>query len=157
MNLAEEHTAVLKALRPEETVYSWGLRFLQTVPGVTMVLSGLSSAAQTEENTRTFSEHRPLNEEEWDALQTIAEGMIRKKILPCTGCRYCVEGCPAGIDIPEVFAAVNDHRQKVEGAAQRYAAMPVKADACIGCGKCEKVCPQGLHIPELLKEVPKAF
>ena len=52
---------------------------------------------------------------------------------------------------------MNDHRQKVEGAAQRYAAMPIKADACIGCGKCEKVCPQGLHIPELLKEVPKAF
>jgi predicted aldo/keto reductase-like oxidoreductase len=68
-----------------------------------------------------------------------------------------VDGCPAGIDIPGVFACFNGIRQKAEGAAEQYAALPVKPDACIGCGACEAICPQGLHIPELLKEVSRAF
>ena len=117
----------------------------------------MSNMEQVLDNIATMANFKPLTREEFALIDQVRTIYQSQNKVPCTGCRYCVEGCPAGIDIPEVFAAVNDHRQKVEGAAQRYAAMPIKADACIGCGKCEKVCPQGLHIPELLKEVPKAF
>ena len=156
LNLAEEDAAQLKEIRPEETIYSWGLRFLQTVPGVTMVLSGLSSVKQAEENTRTFSAHKPLSEAEWNALQAIAAKMIEKKILPCTGCRYCMSHCPKQLNIPKLLdmykqlcMAPNDFI-----APRALLAMPVekRADACIGCRGCERVCPQGIKISEALAD-----
>ena len=77
--------------------------------------------------------------------------------IPCTACRYCVDGCPAGIPIPDVFAAMNAHLQQEEGAAGQYAAFENNASACVGCGQCEAICPQQLHIRSLLQEVEKAF
>ena len=156
-SLDKKHEKMLSALRQEETVPAWAFRFLQTIPEVVVTLSGMSNFKQLEENIRTFSEEKPLSKNEWHTLQTIADAMLKKKALPCTSCRYCVDGCPAGIDIPGVFACFNGIRQKAEGAAEQYAALPVKPDACIGCGACEAICPQGLHIPELLKEVSGAF
>jgi len=156
LNLDQSDVETLKKLRPEETVYSWGLRFLQTVPGVTMVLSGLSSAAQTEENTRTFSEHKPLSEEEWNALQTIAAQMIEKKILPCTGCRYCVSHCPQKLNIPKLLDMYKQMCLTPNDfiAPRALLAMPVetRADACIACRACERVCPQGIKISEALAD-----
>ena len=156
LNLAEEDVETLKTLRPDETVYSWGLRFLQTVPEVTMVLSGLSSVQQTQENIRTASEHKPLNAEEWDALQTIAKDMVSKKILPCTGCRYCVSHCPQKLNIPKLLdlykqlsVAPNDFI-----SPRALLAMPAetRADACIACRACERVCPQGIKISQALAD-----
>jgi len=156
LNLDQSDVETLKKLRPEETVYSWGLRFLQTVPGVTMVLSGLSSAVQTEENTRTFSEHKPLSEEEWNALQTIAAQMIEKKILPCTGCRYCVSHCPQKLNIPKLLDMYKQMCLTPNDfiAPRALLAMPVetRADACIACRACERVCPQGIKISEALAD-----
>ena len=103
LKLSEEDVGNMKALRPDETVYAWGLWFLQAVPGVTMVFSGLSSVEQTEENTCTISEEKPLNQQEWDLLQSIANGMIKKKVLPCTACRYCVSHCPQNLNIPALL------------------------------------------------------
>jgi len=154
LNLAQEDVDTLKAIRPDETVYSWGLRFLQTVPEVTMVLSGLSSVKQAEENTATFSETKPLNQTEWDALQKIAEKMIAQKILPCTGCRYCMSHCPQKLNIPKLLDTYKLLcLQPTDFIAPRaLLAMPLeqRADACIGCRGCERVCPQGIKISEAL-------
>ena len=156
LKLAEEDVTTLKALRPEETVYSWGLRFLQTVPGVTMVLSGLSSVEQTEENVRTISEEKPLNTQEWDALQTIAKGMIDKKVLPCTGCRYCVSHCPQELNIPALLELYNEQIFSGGGfiAPRAMLALPreKRSFACIGCRSCETFCPQGIKISEAMAD-----
>jgi len=156
LNQSEEDIAKMKALRPDETIYSLGMRFQQTVPGVTMVLSGISSVEQVLENTCTFSEVKPLNEEEWDTLQTIAEGIIKKNILPCTGCRYCVSHCPQKLNIPKLLdwykllcLQPNDFI-----APRALLAMPEeqRADACIGCRSCERYCPQSIKISEALAD-----
>ena len=145
------------ALLPDGTPASYALRYAASFEDVIMVLSGMSTIDQVMDNIATMQNFRPLNEEEFSLIDQVRTIYQSQNKVPCTACRYCVEGCPVGIDIPAVFTCLNDHRQKVEGAAQRYEDMPVKADACIGCGACEAVCPQGLHIPELLKAVPKIF
>ena len=107
--LSQEETEHLKKLRPEETVPGWAFRFLQAIPEVTMVLSGMSNSEQLQENIRTFEEERPLNQEEWDALLQVAQKMIEKKVLPCTACRYCVSHCSKGLDIPSLLELYNEH------------------------------------------------
>ena len=156
LKLAEEDAAKLKALRPEESIYAWGLRFLQSVPGATVVLSGLSSVEQTEENCRTISEEKPLNSEEWDVLQNIAKGMIEKIILPCTECRYCVSHCPQQLNIPKLLDLYKEQCFTGGGfiAPRAMSAMPKEqqAGACIGCRSCEPACPQGIKISEALAD-----
>lgn len=152
-NLPEEATALLEGGSPA----SYALRYAAGLEDVVMVLSGMSSLEQVKDNIATMTDFRPLSAGEQEIIgkvRTIFQGQHK---VPCTACRYCVEGCPAGLDIPQLFACLNDKHQKVEGALERYAAQAVKADACIGCGHCETVCPQGLSIPQLLKEVAAAF
>ena len=98
--LPDEQESKLKALRPDETTVGWAFRFLQSIPGVTMVLSGMSSMEQLQENIKTFSEDKPLNDEEMKTLLGIANEMLKGNVLPCTACRYCTSHCPMGLDIP---------------------------------------------------------
>ena len=153
----EADVQTLKTLRPEESLYGWGLRFLQTVPGVTMVLSGLSSVEQTMENTAIISEEKPLNQQEWDTLQSIAAEMISKKILPCTGCRYCVSHCPQELNIPALLELYKEAAFTGGGfiAPRAMLAMPreKRSFACIGCRSCEAFCPQGIKISEALADL----
>ena len=122
-----------------------------------MVLSGMSDMAQIEDNLSFMTEFVPLSEEEHKIINQVRTLYQAQHRIPCTACRYCVDGCPAGIPIPEVFDLLNQ-KHKEEGQPEAdYAALPVKADACIECGQCEKECPQHLHIRKLLKEVTKAF
>ena len=150
LKLAEEHVKRLQILRPEETVYGWGLRFLQTIPEVTMTLSGFSSVEHVMENTKTFSEEKPLTPEEWDVLQSIAETLKQKSSVPCTACRYCVSHCPQQLNIPKLLEFYNE--QSVSGggfiAPRAMMALPEqqRATACIGCGSCETFCPQNIKI-----------
>ena len=136
---------------------SYALRFAASCENVVMVLSGMSSMSQVLDNINTMSDFKPLTEQEYeiiDRVRTIYQGQHK---IPCTACRYCVEGCPANLDIPELFACLNGKRQEAEGMEERYTAQTVKADACIRCGHCESVCPQQLHIRELLEEVAASF
>ena len=86
----------LKALRPDEGIPAWAFRFLQTIPEVKVTLSGMSNEEQLKENIATFEEDRPLNREEMDTLLGIADEMVKKNVLPCTACHYCVSHCPQG-------------------------------------------------------------
>lgn len=154
LEAAEEEK--LKELRPEESVAAWGFRFLQGLPNVTMVLSGMSNMEQMVDNVKTFSEEKPLTGEENALLLEIAEGM--KDSVPCTACRYCCDGCPQGLDIPGMIRTYNELRvAPALNVVMRIEFLPEdkKPSACIGCGKCERICPQGIHIPEVMKDLSK--
>ncbi|MCI5484160.1 MAG: aldo/keto reductase [Clostridiales bacterium] len=153
-SLREENSARLKAIRPEATDASWGFRFLQGLPNVKMVLSGMSNLAQMQDNLATFTRRDTLNPEETELLLSIARGMMDS--IPCTACRYCCEGCPKGLDIPALLAVYNELRvTPTVNAAMRVEFLPEekKPTACIACGKCARSCPQNIDIPRALKEL----
>ena len=154
--LADEDEKTLKALRPEENIPAWAFRFLQSVPGVTMVLSGMSNLQQMQENIRTFAEDKPLNEKEMDTLLQIADKMVKKIVLPCTACHYCTSHCPQGLPIPDILALYNEHCFTEGGfiAPMALAAYPPEKlpSACIGCRSCEAVCPQQIKISEAMAD-----
>ncbi|MBC8532437.1 aldo/keto reductase [Yeguia hominis] len=148
----------LKALRPEESAPAWAFRFLQGIPGVTTVLSGMSNLNQLKENIATFETARPLSEPETEALLSIADGMLGDT-LPCTACRYCVSHCPMGLDIPMLLDLYNEHSFTNGGFLAPMALMAVPEDkqpsACIGCRSCEQVCPQQIRISEAMADFAK--
>lgn len=151
--LSAENEAKLHALRPEEAVPAWAFRFLQSIPGVTIVLSGMSNRDQLEKNIATFAEDRPLNEEEMTAILEAADSML--DVLPCTACRYCVSHCPKGLDIPTLLSLYNETRF-VNGLITHMAVDALdeekRPDACAGCHSCEAVCPQQLEIAGAMKD-----
>lgn len=155
-SLTPEETARLAALRPEEKVPAWAFRFLQTIPQVTVTLSGMSSFTQVAENIATFSEEKPLAQNEWDTLIDIAKEMTRRTVVSCTGCRYCTKGCPAGLDIPRLLALYNEHVLTGGGfiAPTVLAALPEdkRPTACISCERCEEACPQKISVSEVLAD-----
>ena len=155
-SLSAEDEAKLKALRPEETIPAWAFRYLQTIPSVKVVLSGMSNMKQMQENIRTFEEDKPLNDEELKAIYSIADGMVKKIVLPCTACHYCTSHCPQGLDIPGLLALYNEHCFTQGGFIAPMALQAVPADkqpsACVGCRSCEAVCPQGIKISEAMAD-----
>lgn len=155
-SLSAEDEAKLKALRPEETIPAWAFRYLQTIPSVKVVLSGMSNMKQMQENIRTFEEDKPLNYEELKAIYSIADGMVKKIVLPCTACHYCTSHCPQGLDIPGLLALYNEHCFTQGGFIAPMALQAVPADkqpsACVGCRSCEAVCPQGIKISEAMAD-----
>lgn len=153
--LPEKETAALKALRPDEDIPAWAFRFLQSIPEVTMVLSGMSNVEQMKANIETFETDKPLNEKEMRALLSIADGMLNGT-LPCTACHYCVSHCPKGLDIPNLLELYNEHSFTGGGfiAPMALSAVPEEKwpSACIGCRSCEKVCPQQIKISEAMAD-----
>lgn len=141
------------------SIPAWAFRFLQSIPGVTMVLSGMSNMDQLKANIETFSEEKPLNDVEMKTLLEIADGMLNGNIVPCTACRYCTSHCPMGLDIPKLLSLYNEHKFTGGGfiAPMAISALPddKKPSACIGCGSCAAVCPQQINIPEILADFTK--
>ena len=153
--LSDEDTSKLKTLRPEDSVAAWAFRWLQNLPNVKMVLSGMSSMAQMEDNVKTFSSGAPQTEQEAALLMELADSM--KNALPCTRCRYCCDGCPQGLDIPMLIHAYNDVKFSGGGmtVAMQFDALPEdkRPAACIKCGACAAICPQNIDIPGVLEEL----
>lgn len=150
--LSDKDETVLRDLRPNESIASWGFRFLQDIPGVKMVLSGMSSMEQMHDNVKTFEKAIPLSEKERTVLLNIAEQL--KDSIPCTACRYCTDGCPAGLDIPMLIANYNELRfDPSVNTSMRLDALPDDKlpTACIFCGKCTQICPQKIDIPAVMK------
>lgn len=151
--LAEKEETVLKDLRPEEGIPAWAFRFLQSIPGVVVTLSGMSDLEQLKENIRTFETEKPLSKEEMDTLFSIADGMLNET-LPCTACRYCTSHCPQGLNIPMLLNLYNEHSFTGGGFLAPMALMAVPQEkqpsACVGCRSCEKVCPQQIKISEAM-------
>ncbi len=158
VNLPASVTETLKTLRPEESVAAWAFRFLQSLPNVKMVLSGMSNMEQLTDNIKTFSDLKPLNDKEREVVFNIAEGM--KNSVPCTACGYCIEGCPMQLDIPMLISIYNEIRfLPVTNAAMRVEALDddKKPSACIACGACNGICPQKIDVPKHLSELTESL
>ena len=144
-------------LLPDGSPASYALRFAAGFPLIAMVLSGMSDEAQVADNLATMSACKPLTEAEHQNLVKVRTMYQAQHKVPCTGCAYCVEGCPAGIPIPDIFSLLNKKLAEEEFEEGAYAAFDVKADACVGCGACESVCPQKLEIRQLLTDAHKSL
>ena len=155
-SLTDEEAAKLKELRPDEKIPAWAFRFLQTLPSVKVILSGMSNMDQLKDNIATFAEDKPLSEKEMEGLLSVAGDMINVKALPCTACHYCTSHCPQGLDIPELIKLYNEHCFTDGGFIAPMALMAFPKDklpsACIGCRSCEAVCPQQIKISEAMSD-----
>ncbi len=151
-SLSPEANALLKEARPKDSIVSWAFRFLQSLPNVQVVLSGMSAMEQIEENVALFSKPNPLSGAERELLfKAMADGM---RLVPCTACRYCCEGCPQGLDIPKLISMYNEASNEASGSMKfTLSAMKMEElpSACLGCGACAQLCPQGIDVPGVMK------
>ncbi len=153
-HLSEDAEATLRALRPEETIPAWSFRYLQSIPGVTVTLSGMSTLRQMQENIQTYEHSDPLSDKEREALLSIAEGMMNA--IPCTACGYCLKSCPMGLNIPAFIATYNDICVDAKTNPTMWLeALPAdkQPTACLTCGKCAHMCPQHIAIPVVLHDL----
>ncbi len=155
--ISPEDTTKLKAMRPDEKIPAWAFRFIENIPEVKMVLSGMSTMEQLKENIETFSAENPLTKEETDLLLNIANKMTMG--VPCTSCSYCTEYCPKELNIPRLISLYNQHKYSGGGMLITMALDAMgenkQPPSCIGCRSCEAVCPQGIKISEVLADFSK--
>ena len=163
-NHDDECTEILKSVRPDKSIASWAFRFVGSLPGVTTILSGMTTQDQMEDNMNTFKNFEPLSDEEHAAVDKVIEAMFRVEQVGCTACRYCVDGCPMSISIPDVISAINSKRKFPGDMRPQFFYNGLiardgigKASDCIECGQCEGVCPQHLPIITILKEGVEKF
>ena len=154
---AEDITAKLKELDLEASPASFALRWVGSLPGVKVILSGMSSMEQVEDNLRTFAALKPLSEQEQDTIREVTEILRSRVQNGCTGCRYCMP-CPAGVNIPGCFATWNTYHMYQNYNTVRWNWEVALGDEhqpknCVQCGKCEAQCPQKITIREDLKRV----
>ena len=155
--LTPDAEARMREARPDEDIPAWAFRFLQSIPGVTVTLSGMSDMKQLKANISTYDESKPLDEDEMKMILGIADEMISRTTVPCTGCHYCISKCPKGLDIPFLLKQYNE--AMVSGAGDFIASMALSSipadkqpECCINCHSCERVCPQTIKISEELKK-----
>ena len=147
-----------KALRPDKSIASWALRYVASLPGVMTILSGMSNDEQMKDNLETFTNFEPLSKEEFAVVDEVTKIMLDIKQIGCTACKYCTDGCPMNISIPDVFRAYNTmtlYNEEFRPKAYYNGLVNTghgRASECIACGQCEGVCPQHLPIIDLLKE-----
>lgn len=160
VNLPEKAAEILRELHGG-SLASYAIRFAAGFPGIRMVLSGMSSLAQMQDNISYMKNFVPLNKRELAAIEDVQEVFNGLHLIPCTACHYCTEGCPQHIAIPDLFAAMNSKQLYDDWTAdyhyRTHTASGRRASDCLKCGKCEKACPQHLPIRQLLEDVAKEF
>ena len=164
VNLPAEADQILRDLNGGSNA-GYALRFAASFPNMAMVLSGMSNMEQMKDNLSAMRDFVPLNETEMNAIGKVCDIFRSLNLVPCTGCRYCVEEsqCPKGIRIPDMFSSLNAHEAFHNWNTGYYYNNIItgdghgKASECVRCGKCEKVCPQHLPIRELLQKVASTF
>ncbi len=154
--------AKFKAANPDVSVASWAVRFAASLDGIVTVLSGMSDLQQMEDNTSYMAHFRPLNDSERATIDEVVKILNSIPTIPCTACRYCVDGCPMQINIPAIFSAYNTYLVygNLQGAKNSYK-NAIKdhgmASSCVHCLQCEAQCPQKINITERLKEIAKVL
>lgn len=150
--------SLLDQADPHASYASWAIRFAASRDGALTVLSGMSNLSQMQDNVSYMRAFEPLDASERGVIAEAQRLMGKEPGVPCTVCRYCTEGCPKQIPIPEVFAAANLRHQQGDAAGFRaaYAELAARgnvADACIACGQCERACPQHIDVIHQLELV----
>ena len=150
---------MLAKSNPDWTPANWAFAFLESVPGVTVILSGMSDLEQMKQNIEFFSEKRAISDDDIATLLTAAHFDVTGKnsgTVPCTACKYCTTHCPQELDIPRLLSLYNEHAYSEGGFIAPMALAAIDRDklpsACIGCGSCAKVCPQQIDIPGTMKK-----
>ncbi len=151
-NLNAEHADRLKAARPDESVAAWAFRYLQGLPNVQIVLSGMTTLEQLQDNLKTFDAPAPLSGAEQAILDDIVGDLIQ--MVPCTACRYCCEECPQGLNIPKLIATYNELKNGSNAVNFNLRGTEDEDPSrCIGCGACRNICPQGIDVPEVMEKL----
>ncbi len=148
-SLCEESDRMLKEARPEKSVASWAIRYAASLPNVQVVLSGMSNMEQLQDNISTMTDFEPLSEREREVLEQALDVYRRNHLIPCTGCRYCMD-CPFGVDIPGVFKLYNQYKisKYKEGFLRGYRELGKSGpESCRACGACMRHCPQRSKFP----------
>ena len=153
---------LLKEAAPEASLASWALRYVASLPGVAVILSGMSTLEQVEQNTELFNTMNPLTDPEQAILVQAADMLQKAGTIPCTGCKYCVEGCPAQIDIPSILDLLNEYTRfgALQNAKRSYGFRTRDkglASACVGCGQCLDVCPQHIESALYMEKAAELF
>ncbi len=154
---------LLKKANPNASLASWAVRFVASLPGIMVVLSGMSNIEQMQDNLSYMSDFKPLSQEEQKVIEQAMDILQSIEQIPCTGCHYCTEGCPMKIQIPDIFAAMNFELiyNNTARAKDRYESAVKephgKASSCIKCGQCEMQCPQHIQIREWLERVAQTL
>lgn len=165
-NIPPEAEKIMKEYDPDASAVSWALRYVASMDEVFMVLNGVSSLEQMEENIKIMDSHEKLNQDEYEIISSVIDIINSKITVPCTKCNYCISTCPVNINIPKLFDFYNN--QKIENiqtftavgnAYVNYSKIESNgiASDCIQCGKCVKECPQHINIPEVMGDVKKTF
>ncbi|QVK17402.1 aldo/keto reductase [Mycoplasmatota bacterium] len=155
--LPEDIMNEFKTVKPDDSSVEWAFRWIHSLPGVKLILSGMSTLEQVEENVKIFDKIEPLNENEFKAIDRVRDMLNKRVKIACTGCNYCMP-CPQGIQIPRNFKIYNNtymynNLDSGKFAYKHYLKEEEKAVNCIECGECLTKCPQQLEIPTLLHEV----
>ncbi len=160
-DIAPKYKNALAALAPERTLPEWCFRYVQSIDGVGVTLSGMSNFDQLKENIAIFESEKPLDEKEIKTLYDIGHHMTSMGSIPCTACNYCTEHCPMSLDIPRLIALYNEHVYTEDGFIAPMAISALSEDkkpsACIGCRACEELCPQTIKISEVMASFAKAL
>lgn len=157
-SLTPETEAALKAAHPDWSVASWALRWVRKLPNVQVILSGMSNLEQLQDNVATFEDMEPLSDQDEALLMEVCEKFRSQIVVPCTACRYCCDGCPVKINIPEYLRAYNAGKVEGAGAARSILAKIEtvgKPGDCVACGACTRHCPQGIQVPEIMGALSK--
>lgn len=163
VNLPPKAEEILRGVNPDKSTSSWAVRFCASLTNVAVVLSGMRSEAELRENASCFDPLAQFTSEEHAATEKAVRVFQEAGTTPCSACRYCVDDCPAGIDIPHVFQQQNDYKLFNRPAALSFYYMDLvpaerRADKCINCGKCTAICPQKIDVPsQLLKAHDEAL
>ena len=159
-DLPDEAAAVLSGLGGGSPA-SYALRYCAGFDGVEIILSGMSTDGQMADNLATMAAPRPLSGAERAAIARVREILHAQDAIGCTGCRYCVPGCPMGIAIPDLFSCLNAFKKYHDWSSNYYYSVSThgraRASECVRCGQCARICPQHLAIPDLLVQVAETF
>ena len=156
--LPEEQLSALHAFGGSGSAASYAFRYLQGLPNVKVILSGMNEVPQVIDNLSAFEREQPLSDGELSTLFDIAESM--KSGVPCTGCRYCCEGCPMGLNIPMLIECYNNNKvSRAYTSSMRIDGLPLdkRPAACIGCGACTHACPQCIDVPAVMTELADMY
>lgn len=159
--LDEQRAKPFLEMEPNRSIASWAIRWVESLPQVTVVLSGMSDMAQLEDNVAMMTNFEPMNEKELEAVSKVVEEIRKVNDIPCTGCRYCMD-CPMGVDIPEIFAIYS--RLKIFGKDKSFVEDYKEvmengngAEHCVGCQQCMNHCPQSIEIPDKLAMIHRLY
>ncbi|MDR2822522.1 MAG: aldo/keto reductase [Acholeplasmatales bacterium] len=153
--LNENARLIFKEKEKDLSIASWAIRYATSYSNVLVALSGMSDMEQVKDNLNTMNNYKALTEDDYKTIKKATAQYLKSNIVPCTGCEYCLKGCPQKIEIPKIFKIYNSYctNNDKDTFLKNYVPLLEVADKCIECNKCSKICPQGIKIPKRLVDI----